>query len=142
MAGVVDGVRRREPLIELGDAVHPRDRDQVVAAEPAAVAFHPALLMRPFLTGDAIERLETVVRSELLPAHRFDAVAAEQDALDGRAQVVVADLSMWDAAEAVEGVDVALQERLLPLRAEHPVHRPAREREPQREQETLDLLTE
>ena len=41
-----------------------RDRDQMGAAEPATVALDPALLVRPRDTGQAVERVEPVVRPE------------------------------------------------------------------------------
>jgi len=41
------------------------------------------------------------------------------------------------ATQDVEGLLVAFEERLLALGGERPMHRLAREREPQREQETL-----
>ena len=40
-----------QPLIELGHRGDHRDRNQVVAAEPAALTFHAALLMGTLHTG-------------------------------------------------------------------------------------------
>jgi hypothetical protein len=65
----------------------------MVAAEPAAVAFHPTLLVRALPARDAVPRGEPIVRPELLPSRRLDTIAAEQHPLHRRLQVVIADLS-------------------------------------------------
>ena len=110
------------------------------AAEPAAVAFHPALLVRAVLTGQAVERLEPVVRAEGQPARRLAAVAPEQHPVHRRTQVVIANVAGRNAAQDLERGHMAFQERLLALGGEHPVHRPPRVRHPQREQEALGHL--
>ena len=113
------------------------DRDQMVAAEPAALALDAALLVGALDAGMAVERLEAVVGPERHPAGRLGAVAAEQHPRHRRLQVVVADVEHRGPAEGGERGLMAFQERLLPLGGVGPVHRLARERQPQREQEDL-----
>ncbi|MBC7631240.1 hypothetical protein, partial [Aeromicrobium sp.] len=65
--GVVEQVRRRDVLAQLGQGSALGDRDEVAAPEPADLSFDAALLMGALQTGLAEERLETVF-SELLMA--------------------------------------------------------------------------
>jgi len=82
---------------------------------------------------------QRVVRPERHPAVRLDPGAAEQHPRHGRFEIVIADLLNRHATEPVEGVDVAFQERLLPLRQRRAVRRAAGERQPHREQRGLGL---
>jgi hypothetical protein len=116
----------RAALVELVKAGNLGDRDQVGAAEPPALVLDAALLVRTVLTRDAVERLEPVVRAERHPPLGLDTAATEADPIDRRLEVVVADVAGRDTAQRAEGLDVALQERLLGLGLEHPVHRLAR----------------
>ena len=92
-----------------------RDRDQVVAAEPADLALDAALLVGALDAGLAVERVEPVVRPERDPPVGLDPGPAEQHPRHRRLQVVVADLAGRDPAQHVERVHVAFQERLLAL---------------------------
>ncbi len=107
------------------------------AAEPSALALHPALLVRAVDAGLAVEAVEPVVRPERHPLLGLQPVAPEQHPRHRRLEIVVADPVERHPAEGLERVHVPLDERLLPLRGEHPVHRPARRRQPQREQEAV-----
>jgi hypothetical protein len=71
-AVVIGQVLADQPFVELGHRRHCRDRDQMVAAEPAALTLHPALLMRPLDAGVAVERVETMMRTERDPARRVN----------------------------------------------------------------------
>jgi hypothetical protein len=53
--GLVD---RGQPLVQLGQGLHLGHRDQVGAAEPAALVLDPALLVRALQAGYAVERVE------------------------------------------------------------------------------------
>src|SRR4051794_35082388 len=77
-AGVVGVVERRQPGVELCDRGDLRDGDEMGAAEPAALALHPALLVGALDARAAVERVEAVVGAELHPAVGLLAVAAEQ----------------------------------------------------------------
>jgi hypothetical protein len=55
--GVIDEVVADEQLVELGHRLDLRDRDEVVAAEPATLALHAALLVRALDAGVAVESL-------------------------------------------------------------------------------------
>jgi len=59
-AGVISQVVGLQQLVELGHRLDLRDRDQVVAAEPAALTFDTALLVRALNTGVAVEGVEPV----------------------------------------------------------------------------------
>ena len=135
--GVVSPVGGVNPGVELGQAGHPSGRDQVVAAEAAALALDAALLVAALDAGDAVERVEAVVAPEGHPALRLPAVAANEHALHGRLQVVVAHLVGRGSAQHVERVEVALQEGLLTLAGEDPVHRLAGAAEAKGEQKAL-----
>lgn len=56
--GVLRDVDRGQALVQLRQRVHLRRRDQMLAAEPAALVLHPALLMGAVLTRRAVERGE------------------------------------------------------------------------------------
>ena len=114
-------------------------RDAVGAAEPATLTLHPTLLMGAVDAGLAVEGVEAVVGAERDPPVRLEPVPAGQHPRHRRLQVVVADVPPRHPAQLVERIHVALQERLLPLGAERPVHRPARRRQPEREQVHLRL---
>ena len=55
--GVVAGIRGGQRLIERGQRPDVRDGGQVATAEPADLAFHPALLMHAVQAGGAEERV-------------------------------------------------------------------------------------
>ena len=136
---VIGAVSTRQPRVQLGQRRHLRHRNQVVAAEPAALAFHPTLLVRTVDAGHAVERVEPVMGTEQHPpvVLRPPTVAAEQHRGDRRLQVVVLDVFRRDAAELGERLDVTLEERFLRLGGAHPVDRAAGETQPHREQVTL-----
>jgi hypothetical protein len=134
--GIAGGLQQR---VELLDGVHRRHRHAVVAAEPAALAFHPALLVAALMPRNAIPGVEAVVRAERDPALVLHPGAAKHHPLDRAGQVVVADLLGRHPAQPPERIDVALQERLLPLRQRGPVRGPPRIRQPHREQGGLRL---
>ena len=69
-AVVVGGVDALDHLVQLRQGGDLRDRDQVVAAEPADLALHAALLMSAVDAGHAVERVETQVRAEQRPTGR------------------------------------------------------------------------
>ncbi len=113
----------------------------MVAAKPADVAFHSALLVGALLTRLAVERLDPVVGAESRPACGLHPGTGEpQNLSDGGLEVVVADLAEWHPSQHAEGVDVSLEERFLAAGGEHAVHGLARIRQPQREQHALDHL--
>ena len=59
VTGVLLGVDRRQALVRLCQGLHFRRWDQAPAAEPAALALDPALLVGTGLTRGAVERRET-----------------------------------------------------------------------------------
>jgi len=65
---IVGEVIGLEELVQLGHRLDLGDRDQVVAAEPAALTLDPALLMSALHAGVTVERIEAVVRPERDPA--------------------------------------------------------------------------
>jgi len=136
-AAIIGQVVADQQLVELGHGVDLRDRDQVVAAEPAAFPLHAALLMRTLDTGVAVERLEAVVGPERDPAPGLGAVAAEQHPRHRGLEVVVADVEHRRPTEHRERRQVPFQERLLTLGGIGPVDSLTRERQPQGEQEDL-----
>lgn len=140
MPGVFGRVDGRQPLIELRQGLHPRRRDQMLAAEPAALVLHPALLMGAFPTRRAVERREAVPRSERRPPRRLRARAAEQHQLHRRLEVVIPDVDRRHPTQHLERLNVALEERLLRGRGVDPVDSLARVRHPQREQHALAPL--
>jgi hypothetical protein len=71
-AGIVGGVAASDELVQLGDRVDVRDRDQVAAAEPADLTLDAALLMGAFETGLTEERVEPVMRSQSDEPNRSD----------------------------------------------------------------------
>jgi hypothetical protein len=98
-------------------------RHQVVAAEPAALTLHTALLVGALPPGPAVERVEPRPGTKLHPPIRLGPVPPEQHSGHGGFQVVVTDLLGRHPAELGERLQVALQKRLLALRAKRPVHR-------------------
>jgi hypothetical protein len=114
-AGVIGQVVADQQRVELSHRLDLRDRDQVVAAEPAAFTFDAALLVRALDTGVAVERLEAVVRAERDPPGRLGAVAAEQHPRHRGLEVVVADVEHRRPAQHLERGLVPFQERLLTL---------------------------
>ena len=113
----------------------------MVAAEPADLPFHPALLVRALDARHAVEGIQAPVGAERGPPIGLHPGTAEPDHLrDCGLEVVIADLPGRHPAQDAERVLVALKERLLPARQRDPVHRLARERQPQAEQEALDVL--
>lgn len=58
---VVGPVRRGEQLVQLAQRPDTGHRDQVAATEPPDLAFHPTLLMSPFLARQAEETVVTVM---------------------------------------------------------------------------------
>lgn len=70
-AGVVLLVPPVDHRVELGERVDFRDRDEVVAAEPADLALDSALLVGAADAGLAVERFQAVVRAEGGPAFGF-----------------------------------------------------------------------
>ncbi len=136
MARFVGRIRPCEQLVEPGEIRDPWHRHEVPAAEAADLAFDAALLVGARLTGLAEERVEAIVGSEGDEAVGLDPVPPLQHPGDGRAQVVVAD-PPGHAPEALERFDMALEERLLAVRAERDVDRAGRVA--QAEVEDLDL---
>ncbi len=104
-----------QPGVELDERRDLRHGDEVVTPEPADLALHPALLVRALDPGQAVEGVEAVVRPEHHPPVGFGAVTAEQHAGDGTLEIVVADLVDRGAAQDPERLQVAFDERLLPL---------------------------
>ena len=86
----------------------------MVAPKAPDLALTTALLVRA-LQADRRE----LCRVEVVPAHRDEAIGLEalatlEDLLDGRPEVVIADL-LEDPAEPGERLGMALEERLLGL---------------------------
>ena len=125
-----------EQRVQLGQALDARDRHEVAPAEAPDLALHAPLLVRARDAGLAEEAVEAVVRAQCGEAVALDAVAPQEHARDGRAQIVVANAPRYPA-EALEGERVALEERLLALAREAHVDRPPRVREPQHEHRQL-----
>ncbi|MDH6493702.1 hypothetical protein M2157_009789 [Streptomyces sp. SAI-127] len=122
-------------LVQLGEGGDLRDRHEVVAAEIADLALHPALLVGALDARTAVETLDPPVRTESDPPLRFRALPGEaQDLGDRRFQIVVAHLAAGHPAQHGQRVDMAFEERLLAAGSRHPVHRLAGVRQPQREQ--------
>ena len=136
VVGVIAGLDQRIQLINRADRGH---RDAMRAAEPAALAFHTALLVATLVPGLAVERVKAIVRPERHPPVGLGPAAAEQHPRRRRLEVVIADLLQRHTAEPFERVHVGLQERFLALRQRRPVDSPARVRQPHREQRRLDL---
>src|SRR5262245_53378154 len=103
--GLVDG---SQALVELVEGVNFRDRDQMRPAEPATLMLDATLLVRAFLTGHAVERVEAVVRPERRPPLRLDTSAAEADPVHRRFEVVVADVPRRHPAQHPKRLRVAL----------------------------------
>jgi hypothetical protein len=99
----------------------------------------PPFSWAPFSPGLAVAGLEAVVAAQGDEALGLDPVAPAQDPGHERPGVVVADPG-GHPAEPGEGGDVALEERLLALRAEGDVDRDARVGEAQLEDRDLRAL--
>jgi len=131
---LVPGVEQR---VQLGYGAHPGNRDQVVAAEPADLALHAALLMGPLQAGLAVEGIQAGPGPEGGPPVGLHPNPGEAEhAGHRRGQVVVADLPGRHAAQHAERMRVALEKRLLPLRSRHAVHCLAGEGQPEHEHVT------
>jgi hypothetical protein len=107
----------QQPRVQLGEAAHRRDRDEVPAAEPADLALDPTLLMRATKADQGELRLRQVVRPQPDEPVRLDPSTTPQDLLDRRGQIV-ASHQAGNATEELERVRVRLQERLLRLAQE------------------------
>ena len=129
-------VGRLQQRVQLGQALHARDRHEVAPAEAPDLALDTALLVRAPDPGLAEERVEAEVRAQCGEALALDAVASGEHARHGRLEIVVADPPRYPA-EAPEGERVALEERLLALAREAHVNRPSRVREPHQEHREL-----
>src|SRR5580692_7162230 len=106
----------------------------LVAAEPADLALHAALLMGALQAGLAIEGIQAGPGPEGGPPVSLHPGPGEAEhAGHRRSQVVVADLPRRHAAQHVERVHVAFEERLLPLRSRDAVHRLTGEGQPEHE---------
>ena len=105
----------------------------MVAPEPADVALDAAFLVGAVDARFAEERLEPVVRPQGDEPVVLETITALQDPGDRGLQVVVTDPAR-DPAEAFEGPDMGVGERLLRLVHVGPVERPGGEPEPHREQ--------
>ena len=136
VAGVVCAVGRLQQRVQLGQALHARDRHEVAPAEAADLALHAALLMRARDAGLAEERVEAEVRAQCGEAVALDAVASGEHPRHGRLEIVVADPPRHPA-EALEGDHVALEERLLALAREADVDGAPRVGEPHDEHRQL-----
>ncbi|MED7927771.1 hypothetical protein SMD20_26160 [Nonomuraea sp. LP-02] len=68
LALVILDIPLLDQVIELADGGDIRHGDEMVAAEPADLAFNPDLLMRAFLTWPAIEGVQPEVGSKGQPA--------------------------------------------------------------------------
>ena len=113
----------------------------MVAAEPADLPLDAALLVRPLDAGLTVERLDAVVQAERGPPVGFDPLPAEPDhAGDGGLEIVVADLPGRHPTQHIEGVGVALEERLPPSRGADSVHGPTGVGQSQAEQRACDKL--
>ena len=130
---------REQPGVQLGKALDARDWDEVASAKPSDLALDAALLMRSLQADPRELRLEQVVRAQRDEPIALHATAALQDLLHRRAQIVVAH-QCRHAAEELERVGVALQERLLRLAPKRRRERRARVTEPQLEQVDLHEL--
>src|SRR6516162_8503896 len=101
----------------------------MVAAKASDLALHAALLVASLYARTAIPRLEAVMAAKRHKARVLQPGPAQQD-LDHRIlQVVVADDSRRNTLEVLQGVDMALEERLDRLVGERLVKRPARARQ-------------
>lgn len=113
------------------EGIDNRHRRQPISAEPAHLALHTALLVRPGDTRLAVERIKLEMRMEQHPPrvlHPGSGLPVNHF-LHRTGQVVVADVTGRDTADLVECRDMTFKERFLPLRRVHPVHSFPRMRE-------------
>src|ERR1700691_2624139 len=96
---------RQQPRVQLREAAHGRNRDEVPATEPPNLALDPALLMRAPQTDQGELRLKQIVRAQPDEPVSLDPPATAQHLLDRRGQVVVANQAR-DAPEELERVRV------------------------------------
>ncbi|MDH6293204.1 hypothetical protein M2275_008149 [Rhodococcus opacus] len=116
--GVVEQVRGRDLLVELGQRRRLRHRNQVPAPKSADLAFDATLLVGATPTRDTKERVEAIVAAQGDEAVRLDPVTSPKHPHHSRFEVVVAD-TVRHTAEPLEGPRVSLEERLLRLGTEH-----------------------
>jgi hypothetical protein len=133
VAAVIDPSGGQEQLVELDHRPHVRDRHQMAAPEPAHLALHAALLVRPGLARLAEEAVEPVMGPQRHEPLGLDPVPAPQHPHHRSLQVVVADPARHPA-EVVERPDMTVQEHLLALAQIRPRERPTRRRESHDEQ--------
>lgn len=113
----------------------------MVPAEPADLPLDPTLLVGALDAGQAVGRVDAVVRPERGPPLVLRAGARAEYPGDRGAEVVVTDLAGGHSAQHAESVDVAFEERLLAAGGEDAVHGLARIRQAHREHEAGDQLT-
>ncbi|STD12644.1 Uncharacterised protein [Dermatophilus congolensis] len=140
-AGVVVDFPGADLVVEFvqgGDFGH---GGEVVAAEPADLALDATFLVGAVDAWLAVERVEAVVGAEQHPAFVLVAqpVPAVDDLHHGRGEVVVADVTGRDTTQGVEGLDVSLEEGLLPARRVDAVNGLARVRQAVDEHVALGL---
>ena len=112
-AVIILDVTLGEVGVQLGEGVDFGHGDGVGAAEPASLTLDAALLVGAFDTGPAVEHIKAVVGAEQHPPVRLESGAAGQHPRHRRFQVVVTDMHRRDAAQLLERITVAVQERLL-----------------------------
>ena len=101
----------------------------MVSPKPSDVPlYYSALLVGPLDARVTVEGVKAVVAAQQDEPLGLDALSPEQHSGDGRLQVVVTD-SAGHTPQALEGVDVAGEERLLRLGGKRPVARPSRRRQ-------------
>src|SRR5205807_5944959 len=88
---VIGGVTCSYQLVQLGERTHSGHRNEMVAAEPSDLAFHPTLLMGPLDAGDAVEAVEPVMGTQPHKPRVLQAAAAQHDPDHRQLQVVIAD---------------------------------------------------
>ncbi|MDQ3740467.1 MAG: hypothetical protein M3389_05930, partial [Actinomycetota bacterium] len=125
------GVAQHE--VQLRDRRDRRNGNEVVASKAADLAFDAALLVCALKADRRKQGAEEVVRAHRDEAVRLDPAAALEDLLDGRAEVVVADL-LEDPAKPVKRLGVTLEKRLLRLDRRGHAERRAREARAHEEQ--------
>ena len=133
---VIDDVACGDQLVQRRQRRDRGDGDQVAAAEPADLAFDPALLVRAFLARRAEERVVPVMGAQRDEPLGLGPVPAAQHPHHGGLEVVIADPA-GHRAEVLKGQHVAFQERFLRLGGERDVERPARARQPHHEHPQL-----
>ena len=119
----------RDYLVELGDAGRRGHGHEMVSPKPSDVPlYYSALLVGPLDARVTVEGVKAVVAAQQDEPLGLDAISPEQHPRDGRLQVVVTDSAGY-TPQALEGVDVAGEERLLRLGGKRPVARPSRRRQ-------------